>query len=387
MFMVLSRLLNVTAGFFFWVVAAKLYSIAEVGTATELISSLNLIMLLSRFGFDYSLIRYVANTDKNKVFNTSLAITTIAAVTVSMLYILIKSFFQVILAQYGILFILIAVFNSITLITGSLFCALRKGEYFFIQTILASLRMFLLFPLVNLKSFGIFLALGTCFVMSSIFSIWVLSKEVKIDFFDLDRHFIKESCWFSMGSFFSNILIEAPTLILPIMVLHLIGQEEAAKYYMAMNIGNLALIVPYALSFSLFVEGSHGQPLKQNIIKACAAAYLFLIPIAIIISVWGKNILALISEEYVEAYFLLFLVIIASFFAVIHMMFLSVQNIKMRVGTNIKLNLFRFLLLIGTSYYFIHKYNINGVGYAWLLTYAILTIVIVSNVYTWRQIL
>lgn len=213
-------------------------------------------------------------------------------------------------------------------------------------------------------------------MISSIFSIWLLSKDIKIDFLEIDSQFIKESCRFSMGSFFSNILIEAPTLILPIMVLHVIGQEEAAKYYMAMTIGNLALIAPYALSFALFVEGSHGQPLKQNIIKACAAAYLFLIPIVIIISVWGKNILALISEEYVEAYFLLFLVIIASFFAVIHMMFLSVQNIKMRVGRNIKLNLFRFLLLIGTSYYLIPKYNINGVGYAWLLTHVILSIVI-----------
>lgn len=374
--MVLSRLLNVAAGFLFWVIAAKLYSITEVGIATELISSLYLIMLFSRFGFDYSLVRYVANTDRNKAFNTSLAITTMASVAAGLVYIFIKSFFQVIFAQYGILFILIAAFNSITLITGNMFCALRKGEYFFLQTILASLRVFLLFPLVKLNSFGIFLALGTCFVISSIFSIWLLRKEIKIDILEIDRGLIKESCRFSIGTYFSNVLIEAPILILPIMVLHVIGQEEAAKYYMAMNIGNLALIVPYALSFSLFVEGSHGQPLKQNIVKAGAAAYLFLIPIVIVISLWGKNILALISEEYVEAYFLLLLVIAASFFVIIHMMFFSVQNIKMQVGRNVKYNLFRFLLLLGTSYFLIHKYNINGAGYAWLLTHVILTLVI-----------
>jgi O-antigen/teichoic acid export membrane protein len=382
MFLVLSRLLNATAGFLFWVIAAKLYTITEVGTATALISSLGLIMLFSRFGFDLSLIRYVVNADKNKVFNTSLVITTIAAAIISLIYILGINFLQVspsLNLSYGMLFILIAILNSIALITGNMFLALRKGQYFFIQTVLICLRVFLLFPLANLKSFGIFLALGTCYVLSFIFSLWVLHKEVKINFLEIDRPFIKESFKFSIGSFISNILMEAPILILPIMVLHLLGQAQTAIYYIAMTIGNLALIVPYALSVSLFVEGSHGQPLKQNIFRACTTAYLFLIPIIVIISLWGKNILALISQEYVEAYDLLFLVIIASSFAVIYMVFISVQNIKMRVERNIKFNLLRFVLLLGTSYYLIPKYNINGVGYAWLLTHVILTLLIAAT--------
>jgi O-antigen/teichoic acid export membrane protein len=382
MFLVLSRLLNATAGFLFWVVAAKLYSITEVGTATALISSLGLIMLFSRFGFDLSLIRYGVNADKNKVFNTSLVITSIAATIISLIYILGINFLQIspsLNLSYGMLFILIAILNSIALITGNMFLALRKGQYFFIQTVLICLRVFLLFPLANLKSFGIFLALGTCYVLSFIFSLWVLHKEVKINFLEIDRPFIKESFKFSIGSFISNILMEAPILILPIMVLHLLGQAQTAIYYIAMTIGNLALIVPYALSVSLFVEGSHGQPLKQNIFRACTTAYLFLIPIIVIISLWGKNILALISQEYVEAYDLLFLVIIASSFAVIYMVFISVQNIKMRVERNIKFNLLRFVLLLGTSYYLIPKYNINGVGYAWLLTHVILTLVIAAT--------
>jgi O-antigen/teichoic acid export membrane protein len=382
MFLVLSRLLNATAGFLFWVIAAKLYSITEVGTATALISSLGLIMLFSRFGFDLSLIRYGVNADKNKVFNTSLVITSIAATIISLIYILGINFLQIspsLNLSYGMLFILIAILNSIALITGNMFLALRKGQYFFIQTVLICLRVFLLFPLANLKSFGIFLALGTCYVLSFIFSLWILHKEVKINFLEIDRPFIKESFKFSIGSFISNILMEAPILILPIMVLHLLGQAQTAIYYIAMTIGNLALIVPYALSVSLFVEGSHGQPLKQNIFRACTTAYLFLIPIIVIISLWGKNILALISQEYVEAYELLFLVIIASSFAVIYMVFISVQNIKMRVERNIRFNLLRFVLLLGTSYYLIPKYNINGVGYAWLLTHVILTLVIAAT--------
>jgi hypothetical protein len=124
------------------------------------------------------------------------------------------------------------------------------------------------------------------------------------------------------------------------------------------------------------VEGSHGQPLKQNIIKVCTSAFLSLIPLIIIISIWGKNILNLISKEYTDAYDLLILVIASSFFIVIYMVYISVQNINMRVERNIKFNLLRFILLIGASFYLIPRYNINGVGYAWLLTHVILTLLI-----------
>ncbi|MDF2473353.1 MAG: RfbX, partial [Anaerocolumna sp.] len=380
-FLVLSKILNASAGFLFWIIAAKLYSITEVGMATVLFSSLGLVMLFSRFGFDLSIIRYIEITDKNKVFNTSLVITTVASAVISLISILLTRFFQATLVlnfTNAMLFIVIALCNSITLITGNMFLALRKGQYFFIQTVLISLRLFLLIPLAYSKSFGIFLSLGICYVLSAVFSLLVLRKEVKINILDIDRTFVKESFKFSIGSYFSNLLTEAPIFILPIMVLQLIGQEEAAIYYLTMAIGNFALIVPNALSISLFIEGSHGQPLKRIITKAFTIAYLFLIPITVIISLWGKNILGFINKEYIEAYDLLLLVIITNLFAVIYIVFLAVQNINMRVERNIKFNLLSFLLLIGASFCLIPRYHIIGVGYAWLFTHVVLTLIIAA---------
>jgi O-antigen/teichoic acid export membrane protein len=379
LFLILSRLLNVISGFFFWVVAAKLYPLKDVGQGTALISSLGLIILFSSVGLDLTLVRFILIWDKEKVFNTSLVLTTISTAAISILYYVIQSLFQInLLANlaHGLLFMLIAIFNSIALITGNMFCALKKGQYYFIQILIQSSRLLLLFLLVNFAGFGIFLALGICYLLSSFFSLWLISKEVKINFLKIDLEFIKESCKFSLGTFLSHLLIEAPTLLLPIMILHLLGQEQAAKYYIAMNIGNLALIVPHALSFSLFIEGSHGQPLKENIIKSCSTSYLLLIPIVIIIGLGGKHILGFINKAYIEAYFLLLLVVSASLFAVIHMLFLAVQNITMQVKNNIILNLLRFIILLGTSYLFMHKYNINGVGYAWLLTHIILALIV-----------
>ena len=89
-------------------------------------------------------------------------------------------------------------------------------------------------------------------------------KGLKLNFLAVNREFIEKSLKFSLGSCLSNNLYEAPGLILPIMVLHMLGEGAAAKYYIAFMLGNLAIIIPMALSMALFVEGSLNSPLGKT---------------------------------------------------------------------------------------------------------------------------
>ena len=62
-FIMLSSITNAGFGFFFWMTAARLYPKEDVGIATALWSSLALIILLSRFRFDFSIIRFFQDSD------------------------------------------------------------------------------------------------------------------------------------------------------------------------------------------------------------------------------------------------------------------------------------------------------------------------------------
>lgn len=386
LFLILSRILNVGAGFLFWVIAAKLYSVEDVGRATALISSLGLIMLLSRMGFDFSLIRYISLTDRKQVFSTSLSITTILTTVISVVFIMIDSILpSPMITDIGqaALFVLVAILNSMTLITGNMFWALRSTHYYFLQNVILSLRMLLLFPLLFMHSFGIFLALGLCYILASIFALYLLKQKGCNLSLSVDRPFIKNSFRFSFGNYLSNNLFEAPALLLPILVLHLLGEGPAAYYYIGFMLGNLTIIIPSALSTSLFVEGSHEQPLKENLFKTVSAAYFSLVPCVILILLLGKSILGFIDPQYVPAFNLLRLVALSSFFHVPLLVYIAVQNVKMQVKANVKINLLRFILLLTFSYLFIQKYNIEGVGYAFLLTYSILTGVI--SIRMWKE--
>lgn len=379
LFLVMGRLLNVGVGFFFWLIAARLYQTAEVGVATALISSVTLIVFISSFGFNFSLIRFIKISGKENVLNTSISITTAASLVIGTAYlVLLKLLFEnsalIQNAAYGVFFLITVIMHSIFFITGESFKALRDTKDFFMQNTVLSARALLLFPLVFLGSFGIFGAIGITYFLTSIYSIFVLNRRVKLNY-RIDREFLNKSFRFSSGNYISNLLYESPSLLMPPIILSLIGKQEAALYYIAMAVSSLIWIAPMSLGTSLFIEGSYGENLKRNVLRSGKAMLIVLVPSIIFIYFFGGFVLEIFGHDYVEALPLLHILVLSSFFVALHDMFMPILNIKMRVSNLIKLNLIRFSLLLGLTYLLIGDYGLMGFGYAWMLTYIVLTVI------------
>ena len=58
-FLMFSSLTSAGSGFFFWLIAARFYSTADIGLASAIISAMGLISMLSLLGFDISLVRFL----------------------------------------------------------------------------------------------------------------------------------------------------------------------------------------------------------------------------------------------------------------------------------------------------------------------------------------
>lgn len=377
--LVSSRIFNMACGLLFWLIAARLYPIEDVGTSTALISSLSLVILLSRFGFDFSLIRFLPNNEN--IFSSCLIITTVSTIIVGTIYLLFIDNFSPELnfmkaINYIIIFLFFAVMNSIILVTGDTFISVRKPTPYFTQNIVMGSRILFLFPLVFLGHFGIFSSIGLAYILTSIFTLCTLKRSINLDF-SIKKSFIKESIGFSLGNYVSSILSAVPMLILPLMILNLLDEAEVGKYAIAFSISNLVLIIPEALSTSLFVEGSHGQSLRKNVLKAVLVNCLILIPIVLFICLFGKELLGLFGEKYMEAFDLLRLMALSSFFVVIYLLFTSIQNVRMHVKSIIRLNFGRFLILLILNYFFISEFKLMGVAYAWLTAYGVLNLGII----------
>lgn len=377
-YIILSRLLNIGGGFIFWVIAAKLYKVEDVGLATVLISSVTTILLVSILGFDSSLIRFIHSEHKGYNFNTALTISTISSIILGAIYVLLINYISPNLyflrsPLYGSVFIFFVAINSIFLITGTAFKAIRRSDYFFYQNILLNLRIPLLFIFLLLGNFGIFSAFGFATLVSSLFSVMYLKKFFYVGS-KISTQFLRSSLDFSFANYISNIFNTLPTLIFPLLIFNLLGSQETGIFSIAFSIGNLPLIVSDALGTSLFVEGSHGKNLSENISKSLLLIYLLLIPTILFICIFSNYILGFYGKEYVEASSTLRIMAVSCLFIPVYSLYVPIQNVKMKLKSVIKVNFYRFVILMILSYVFIFKFGVIGIGYAWLITHGFLLV-------------
>jgi O-antigen/teichoic acid export membrane protein len=381
-FMAFGNIFNAGCGFIFWIVAAQLYTIEQVGFATALISSLGLVVLISRLGFESSMIRFFSTEDRAKVISTSLIVTTATCIIAGMIYIFLAEFFVPSMRfltepGFALAFLLIGVVNSAASVTGSAFIADRKADSYFLQNLFNAIRIPALVPLTFVGVFGIFGSVGLGYLVAAVFGLAALQRSIGAIQTEVDRDYIRRSFRFSSWNYISSILFVAPTLIIPIMVLDMLGAAEAANYYIAFTLGNLVLIIPSSFGTSLFVEGSHGERLKKSVLRAGSASLVMMLPAVLILFLFGDRLLGLVKGEYVEAFDLLRIVALSSFPVAIYCLFVPIQNVRMRVESIVLLNVLRSVLLLGLSYVLMQWFGILGAGYAWMITYWIIFLVIV----------
>jgi len=377
-FIMLTSISNAGFGFIFWMLAAKLYPKEDVGIATALISSMALLVLLSRFGLDQSIIRFFPERDKGSVFGTSAIITTFFAVLFGIIFIAGIDLWSPqldIVRKYALLYLVFLAANSVISLTGVSFIGIRRAEYYFFQSLLVGSRVIFLFPLVFLGALGIFSSVGISFIIASIFSAFFLFR-FGIKPSGMDRKFLNDSLHFSAGNYIAGLLMTAPNLILPIMVLNILGAEETAHYYIAYAIASLLFMIPGAFSTSLFVEGSHGEALKKNTLKALSAIASLLAPAVIILYLFGGLLLGIIGKSYVEGFDLLRIFALSSFFVAICQLYFSIKKVQKDIKGLILLSALIFVLIIGLSYVFMLEFGIIGVGYAWMAGYGLSSLVV-----------
>lgn len=378
-FISLSRFFDIGFGFFFWLVAAHYYTINDVGEATAIISSMGLVVMLSRFGFDVSQIRFMADYEKEAVFNTCLWIPAVGSVIIGGIYFAFLRYAtpaSEFLHGYFLMFIVIAFFSSITLTTGNAFISFGKAEYRLIQNLILGIRIPLIIFLVSIGSIGIFISYGIAYFLAAIFAAFLIVKFVSIRI-EIDKKFSRDTLRFTLMSYLASLLFNLPILIMPLLILSVSNSENAALYFIAYSFGTLIMVIPDAIGMSFFVEGSQGEPVKKGVIRAFLITCLILVPAIIALWFFGETILQWLGDDYTGALDLLRIYIISGFFVAIFQLYTILEMIRLNIGTVVKMNAIRAIFLIGLSYSFLIYHGIIGVAWAWIITHVIVCIVVI----------
>lgn len=271
---------------------------------------------------------------------------------------------------YAFIFLTTVLMYSIISLTAQSFVALRKGEFYFFQTVVQASRIVFVFFFASLGAMGIFGSFSLALFIALIAAILLINRMIGFSL-SIDKDYIKESFRFSAGNYFANLFSFAPNQILPIMVLNLLGAERAAYYFIAFAIAGLIFMIPNSISMSLFVEGSHGESLKKNVLKSCVAILGLLTPVVVFVYFFGGFLLHLFGRDYVQAFDLLRLFALSSFFVAVVYVYLAIKRVQMDVRSIVFLNSLTCVLLLLLSYFMILKFDIVGVGYTWMIGYGL----------------
>jgi len=179
---------------------------------------------------------------------------------------------------------------------------------------------------------------------------------------------IKGMWQYSGGYYLSNLLLGAPGLVLPLMVVNLLGAESNAYFYVAWMIAGLLFAIPGGVASSLFAEGSHFEDkLRENVIKSIKFTFLLLIPAVIILILVGKWLLLAFGQSYsVNALELLLILALSSLPLGINSIYTGILGVTGRLKELATIGGFIAIAVLLVSFLIMPITGIIGIGYAWL---------------------
>jgi O-antigen/teichoic acid export membrane protein len=381
-------------GFLFWIIVARFYTEAEVGLGSAVISAMALLALLSMVGLDSAIIRFLPKSKKPQdIINSSLTLSGLIALALAVIFIVGLGAWSPALSFIGehpifaLAFIFFVIILSFSPLIDAVFIAGRRAEFtlFRVTPVLLLKIPFAILLAIFFGAFGIAASWGIAAALTLVISIFFYLPHIQKGYKPvpgLNLGIISNVWRYSAGSYFASLSNLAPTYILPLMVVNLIGAEQNAYFYVALMIAALLFAVPMAVSQSLFAEGAHFRDeLWSNVSKSLKFTFLLLIPAVILVLVLGKWLLLLFGGGYsVNGLLLLRILSISSLFIGINRIYASILRVEDRIRELVLIYTLGALAVLVGSYFVMPLAGIAGIGYVWLAAQGMLSLYIILAV-------
>jgi O-antigen/teichoic acid export membrane protein len=285
-------------GFAFWIIAAHLFTTANVGKATALIAAISLVASLSSLGLTRTVIRFLTKSDnRSQDIATKIFLSIVAAIFFSILV----SFFLPHLRIKNLL--------------DNIFIAFRASHHTLIENTTANVsKLFLLILMTSMGYVGIFVSQVGAALLALFVCLFLLSSRHGINFRVKPSIGTMSGLWsFSIGSYMNDIIGFLPNTLIPLILIHQIGPTNAALWYIAMQIYMILFLIGQSVSESFLAEASHKEEhLRDYAIRATKSLYAALIPAILSVIIFAPIILEIFGAEYRQAVPLLRILAITS---------------------------------------------------------------------------
>lgn len=173
---------------------------------------------------------------------------------------------------------------------------------------------------------------------------------------------------FSVANYAAGLIYAAPSMLLPLLVLNVLGAEANGYFYVSWMLGGLLTMVPGAMSSSLFAEGSHIEAhVRGDAMRAVKLSLVLVLPAVVVALFVADKLLLLFGAAYSEAGVgLLRILALAAIPIILNSMYFTIKRVEKRMSAVVALSAVIAVGTLGLSYLLMPRLGLSGVGIAWL---------------------
>jgi O-antigen/teichoic acid export membrane protein len=309
LYLIFSSSIQATLGFAFWIVVARLFSTADVGRASSLISATTVIAYFALLGLNTTLVRHLPTApDRDSLITAGLLLVAACGAAIAAVYVLATPLIAPRLAfvehraALAAGFVLLTAAASVNLLTDSVFiasrkagfCALTDGGVGGVTKILAAV------VLAGTGAYGVFSASTGGFAAAAVASIALIFVALRwrpalTNPFRTLRPLLR----FSATNYLGNILNLLPVLVVPLIILDRLGARRTAYYFVAFQIATLLYSGAYAVAQAFLAEGSHAEVDRRELYKRSRRILIALyLPAVLIVIAAARWVLLVFGGKY-----------------------------------------------------------------------------------------
>ena len=396
--LILSQGLNAGTAFLFWIICAHLFNAKQVGLATTFVSYGGFVTAFTTLGLPNTIIRFLPlSKRKGGLFSAALMILTITSLIGGTIALALVNHLSNRLAfiQHDNVLIcflfLLVIGNSLSSLLDGTLLSFRKSEYVLLKALITNIpRIILPFFLVGFALKGLIGIFVIMILIGISYTLYiVIQKLFSGDSFKPALKPLVEHKAYALSNYFGGMLGILPSTIVPIIVLNKLGADQAAYFYMPMQIAAFLNIISSSVSQALISESSqtdNPNDYQLHIKNAVKNLYRMLFAAILVVVALGWPVLRVYGHSYVKnGYVLLLLLAAASVFVGVNWLGDTILNIQKRSVAFFFMNTVNAILVV-TVVGGVARHGLTSVGIGWLLAQSI-TAVIYVTIFARRQFL
>jgi O-antigen/teichoic acid export membrane protein/aminoglycoside phosphotransferase (APT) family kinase protein len=384
-------------GMLYWILAARLYSVENVGLNSALLSAMTFLAGMSQLNMVNALNRFIPRAGKStrRLIVATYAVSVGIAMVASFVFVAgarwwspaLNTFFQANPSFVG-LFMLATMGWCIFVLQDSALTGLREATWVPLENfVFAIIKIGLLVGLATfLADLGIFASWVLPLLLILVLVNWLIfgrlvPKHMRVTAEKAEPVVAGEIARYVAADYAGTLIWTATTNLLPLLVFELAGAEANAYFYLSWTITYSLYLVSRNMGMSLITEAAADESkLAYYSYRVLRQNGRLLIPTVAILVVGAPLLLGLFGSAYAEsATGVLRLLCLSALPNIVTTLYVSMVRVQRRMKALLIMYMSMCALVIGFTFWLLPLLGILGIGVAWLVGQTIVALVLLAT--------